>query len=274
MDEPIFDLRCQACGCKEETCLINAPEDLVLRHCAICRLTSVVNPVTTVNYDQSYIAERYDRYETTDRMSRLRLSFVETAMKLWEALPQGCSNLFAGYRQLLDVGYGNGAFIRVATQNGWEAWGNDVNPTVYPGVHSIQLPDPVTVGWRFRAITFFDALEHFENLYQVRRVSACTEWIFVTVPLPPVGWPMDYGTHELGEWKHYRPGEHHHSFHPKTLEHLFSWEDEVAEIQTVATVVHVSHFEDSIRGAGPDGRPNTFSAALRCMTLRNGWRAK
>jgi hypothetical protein len=51
------------------------------------------------------------------------------------------------------------------------------------------------------------------------------------------------------------------------LEHIFTWEDEVADIQATATLMHVSHFEDTIRGAGYDGRPNTFTAALRCTTV-------
>lgn len=261
------NFRCQACGYDDETVLLDAPDGLELLHCHGCRLTSVVNPVTTVNYDANYVSERYDRYQTTETMSRLRLCYVETVMKLWESLPQGCTNLFAGARQFLDVGYGNGSFLRWAHKNGWDTFGNDVNPTDYFGVLSVSLPDPLMTTQKFRAITFFDALEHFEYLHQVKRVSACTEWIFVTAPLPPLGFPVQIDGGIAG-WKHWRPGEHHHFFHPETLEELFTWEDTVAGIQTVAKVEHTSHFEDVIRKPGATGYPNTFTCALRCTTVR------
>lgn len=267
---PTRDLICEACLDDENVCLLVA-DGLTLRHCSDCRLTSVVNPVTTAVYDAAYVAERYDRYETTDRMSRLRGSYVETILRLNDALPRGHSNHFAGGAALLDVGYGNGSFLRAAAQNGWVPFGNDVNPTEYEGVIRRVLPDPLTTREHYRVITFWDALEHFEHLQQVRRVSACTDWIFVTAPLPPREFPGEHVKTWLQRghfpWKHFRPGEHHHYFHPSTLEEIFTWEDEVAGIRTVATLMHLSHFEDAIRGSAPDGRFNTFTAALRCQTF-------
>lgn len=238
-----------------------------------------MDPVTTVSYDAAYVADRYGRYTTTFYMSELRLDFVETVMRLWDVIPSGQPHLQRCGVKILDVGYGNGAFIREARRACWDAEGCDVNPTEYPNVRRVGLPDPLRTDRRYRAITFFDALEHFESLHEVRRVSACTDWIFVTAPLPPEDWPKGYGNKVLtgGEeltigkllphthpWKHWRPGEHHHFFHPATLEAIFSWEDPIVGMAVKATLLHVSHFEDVIRGAGMDGRPNTFTAALRC----------
>lgn len=278
-----MDLICQACLCDEDTHLLEM-EGLTLRHCEECRLTSVVNPATTAVYDADYVAERYGKYATTQKMSQLRLAYVETILSLYDMLPQGVTGLFSGSggNRLLDVGYGNGSFVRWSKGSGWDSYGNDVNPTDYYGVARHPLPDPLSAEGRYRAITFFDALEHFESLQEVRRVSGCTDWIFVTAPLPPVGWPGAYANpmtaggeaQTLGKllpiyepWKHWRPGEHHHYFYPTTLEHIFTWADEKAGTQTVATLMHASHFEDSIRGKLQDGSPNTFTAALRCQTF-------
>jgi len=269
------DMVCEGCRYDDST-QIHELEGLKLRHCASCRLTSVVDPVTTVSYDAAYVAERYDRYPTTQQMSGLRLAYVETVLRLNDALPMGHTNVYHGNREIVDIGYGNGSYIRWATQNGWETYGHDVNPTDYPGVRKLgALPDPLTDSRRYRAITFFDTLEHFEHLNHVRWVSACTDWIFVTAPLPPLRFPGEYArswweNQEKLPWKHWRPGEHHHYMHPETLEELFTWDDEIAGIRAVANLTHVSHFEDSIRGVGQNGRPNTFTAALRCTTFQDG----
>ena len=282
------NLRCEACLDDENTHLL-ALEGLTLRHCDVCRLTSVVDPITTAVYDAEYVAQRYDRYPTTNQMSGLRLLFVENVLSLYELLPAGRTHLWSdglgneANRHLLDVGYGNGSFIRCASRFGWDTYGYDVNPTEYPGVRKLgALPDSLITSRRFRAISFWDCLEHFEHLQQMRRVSACTDWIFVTAPLPPQGWPVEYANRMMssGEaqtlgklapllrlWKHWRPGEHHHYFHPSTLEEIFTWDDEAAGIRTVATLMHISHFEDAIRGGGIAGQFNTFTAALRCQTF-------
>src|SRR3546814_16460864 len=55
--------------------------------------------------------------------------------------------------------------IRHAFDNCWDAFGYDVNPTEYDGVRRVDLPfTPLPARERYRVITFFDALEHFEDL--------------------------------------------------------------------------------------------------------------
>ena len=263
---------CEACLSNQNThILLHA--GLKLRHCTACHLVSVVDPVTTARYDAAYVAERYEQYKTTDRMSHLRCEFVKSVLNLYEAIPNGRVSYDGG--SLLDVGYGNGSFIRdVALESIFQPFGNDVNPTEYPGVRKVSLPDPLLTKERYRVITFFDALEHFESLQQVRRLSACTDWIFVTAPLSPyLHWMgqcrscPQFNATFFTNWKHWRPGEHHQFFLPTTLENIFSWTDTVAGIAVRTELVHVSHFEDSIRGQLSEGVPNTFTAALRCHKI-------
>lgn len=224
-----------------------------LSHCPDCGITAVINPVTTAVYDEKYVADRYDKYPATERMSQLRLHLLEYVLHLHEAVPEGKLRIESG--RILDVGYGNGSFIRQALRSGWDAYGNDVNPTKYPGVRQIGLPTQErTPGPRYRAITFFDALEHFETLDEVRKVVYNTDWIIVSVPMPPRGF--------LGQpetWKHWRPGEHHWFFHhPFSLERVFSLPGREARVR------YIGHPEDAIRGKLHDDQDNIITIALAC----------
>jgi len=228
-----------------------------LSTCRFCQISFATRPVTTVCYDQQYVAERYDRYETTDQMSRLRLGVLEAVLYLYEGAPYWHEDARRG--RLLDVGYGNGSFIRAALKGGWDAYGNDINLTCYPGVCRQPLPIcRLPVEERYRAITFFDSLEHFETMDEVRNVVYNTDWIVVSVPCPLPNFPEG-----AKEWKHFRPGEHHWYFHhPFALEKVFQRQDREAR------VVFIGHPEDSIRQKLPDGRDNIVTVALRCRDVK------
>ncbi len=223
-----------------------------LSHCPDCGITAVCDPVTTAVYDAQYVAERYDRYPTTEQMSLLRLRMLEQVLYIHEALPYGKPRIETG--RLLDVGYGNGSFIRACLKNGWDAYGNDVNPTEYPGVRQVGLPTQErSPGPRYRVITFFDALEHFETLDEVRRVVYNTDWIAVSVPVPPRGF-----LHQPETWKHWRPGEHHWYFHhPFSLERVFRLPGRESRVR------FVGHPEDAIRQTLPDGQDNIVTCFLQ-----------
>ena len=224
-----------------------AAEPDYLIHCPTCAVTYIANPVTQVSYDQQYIADRYDRYATTEQMSELRLRVLEQTLYLHETLSSG--NRFGVLKgPLLDVGYGNGSFIRQCLVEKWDAYGCDVNPTEYAEVRRLDLAEALRSP-RWRVVTFFDSLEHFESLDEVRAIVEHTDWILVSAPLPPPSFPRDLA------WKHYRPGEHHFYFHqPWTFERIFPG----------AHVVYVGCPEDSIRGKLPDGSTNIQTVILRC----------
>ena len=152
--------------------------------CTDCALTYARERETTVLYDQHYVAQRYDRYKTTDAMSELRLRMLEHNLYLHETLEAG--HRFGVQKgPLLDVGYGNGSFIRRCLVNRWDAYGCDVNETEYEGVRRIYST-AVNHGPRWRAVTFFDSLEHFETFDWIRQVADNADWILVSAPLPPL----------------------------------------------------------------------------------------
>jgi hypothetical protein len=216
-----------------------------------CGLIWATDRRTTQNYDAAYVAERYEKYATTDLMSQLRATLVETVLLLHESLPNALQTVNKG--RLLDVGYGNGSFIREASQRGWYAVGNDVNPTPYPGVTQVPLPLHCTQrDLAYRVITFWDCLEHFEELDQIREIANAASWIILSFPKAPPHFPLAPDT-----WKHYRPGEHHFYFTPQSLERIFTTK------QSLAEVVYTGNPEDCIRGKAKDGGANILTVALR-----------
>jgi Methyltransferase domain len=215
--------------------------------CYTCGTIFAKNRHTTAVYDAAYVANRYERYPTTRPMSLLRYDVMVNALSLHGALEQGQKEVKPGI--LLDVGYGNGDFIRVCCERGWDAFGNDVNPTEYPGVRSVSLPSHTE---RYDVITFFDTLEHFETLVDVRWLSHRTDWIVVSFPTVPDDFPYNK------DWKHYRPGEHHLQFQPESLVKIFGHNE------VNAALVYCGSPEDTIRGKRPDGGSNITTCVLRC----------
>lgn len=222
--------------------------------CNNCGLISARDRKTTQVYDAQYVADRYDRYETTDQMSRLRYHILTSVLYQQETLPTG-SNFSSG--KLLDVGYGNGSFIRECQRHGWTVEGADVNPTPYKGVKRVPLPtSPLDRSEQYKVITFFDCLEHFEELAGVRRVAYNTDYLLLSFPYYP-----DWFAETPEKYKHYRPGEHHHWFTPRSLEMIFSVDGQKAE------VVYCGTPEDSIRGKLSDGSDNILTCALKISQI-------
>ena len=127
-------------------CLTSPARELPneLAHCHHCDHI-FQNPLEVrAVYDKKYVCDRYDKYDTTAAMSALRYGIVRT---------------FCGGGKLLDIGYGNGAFIKLASKGGFDAYGCDVHGADY-GVRDV----PLTSAEQWDVVTFFDSLEHFTTL--------------------------------------------------------------------------------------------------------------
>ena len=147
-------------------------------------------------YTPDYVDKRYNSYgELSVRMSYLRLGFLLGALD-------------KPVRKILDVGYGNGDFLNVAKDYLPECCGFEVNGYSVPEgcefIHDIYEEE-------FDVACFFDVLEHFDNIYDIKKLDA--KYIYISVP----------ECHFISEdwfehWKHRRPDEHLWHFRKDSLE--------------------------------------------------------
>ena len=131
-------------------------------------------------------------------MSDLRWEFIQARLRLPAA---SC---------VLDVGYGNGAFLKRARAASMSIFGIDL--------HSEDFGIPV-VGFETRQdydlVCFFDLLEHFPDFAPILRLN--TRFVVVSIPNTP-----DFILTTPWKWRHFKPGEHLHYFSRASLDALMS----------------------------------------------------
>jgi hypothetical protein len=181
-------------------------------------------------YDETYIGRAYAA-APREAMSNLRFGYLTGSMG---HVPSS----------LLDVGYGAGDFLRVARQAVQEVYGYDIAP-VYP-LSEIPVLDslfarPVEV------VTFFDSLEHFEDIDIVRDVPA--EYVCISLP-----WCHYFSNRWFENWKHRKPDEHLWHFNHESLTAFMK--------KMGFELLNYCNIEDTIRKTGDDW-PNILSATFR-----------
>jgi len=181
-------------------------------------------------YDVPYIAKRYDAYgELSKNMAYLRLGYLLGACK-------------SRISSILDVGYGNGDFLKAASKAITNCYGFEVNN--YP------IPENCTevvdiCNSTYDAVCFFDVLEHFDDIYTIAELN--TEYIYISVP------ECHYLSDEWFEkWKHRRPDEHLWHFNRTALINF------MAELDFKP--VALSNIEDTIRKG--DGKLSNILTGL------------
>lgn len=135
---------------------------------------------------------------------------------------------------LLDVGCGDGAFLRSAQSAGWDVAGTDIHLTDAvrgTGIRTVEapLPDIDFDGERFDAIRFNQVLEHtpdpLAQLHAARRMVTDRGILLLGVPnLAAWGIRLKNWQSRLGlkrrPWKHYGALHHLWFFTPATLRRL------------------------------------------------------
>lgn len=152
----------------------------------------IINKIT---YNVDYINNSYNSYGIKNtQMSHLRLGYILGCLKHTP-------------NSILDVGYGNGDFIKTCTNVIPNCFGNDISE--YP------IPEGVTfVGdiysHKFDVVCFFDVLEHFDNIYDIEKLKS--EYVVISLP------ECHYFSDEwFDTWKHRRPNEHLWHFNKNSL---------------------------------------------------------
>jgi len=152
---------------------------------------------TSMIYDANY-AKKYDKY-INNGLSQLRLGVLLGCLK-------GVTN------SILDVGYGNGDFLNFCTRIIPDCTGYDVSN--YPLPSPIKMTSTIT-SQHYDVITFFDSLEHMENINIVGDLIC--DYIFVSVP-----WCHSSENDWFLSWYHRRPNEHLWHFSKESLISFFS----------------------------------------------------
>ena len=173
------------------------------------------NPVT---YDDRYVEARYNSYgELGPRMAHLRLGYL---LGVLGRVPSS----------LLDVGYGNGDFLRAANSIISDVVGNDAEP-MYP-ITPIKTTDNIYEHYH-EVVSFFDVLEHFTDPYDIKNLKC--RYIIISVP----NLSLEFSESEFANWKHRRPNEHIVHFSIVSLQKFF--------LDIGFTCISSSNIEDSIR---------------------------
>ena len=144
------------------------------------------------------------------------------------------SNYLSNFTQLptsiLDIGYGDGSFLK-ATTLFTDRYGYDVTNEIVPtGVNKIIRLDDT----HYDIITMWDVYEHIEDLSFINQLN----FNLICFSMP------DVSNKNFEDWKHRKPNEHIHHFTPTSLENLMSSYN--------LKRTHLSWQEDTVRKSNED----------------------
>lgn len=192
-----------------------------------------LNPLP-FKYSIEYIQKRYSTYgELGPRMAYFRLGF------LLGSLPEIPN-------KILDVGYGNGDFLKSCSDIIPNVFGNDIPPS-YP-ISPIPTVDNIFED-TYDVVCFFDSLEHFTDPYIIRKLK--TKYIFITLP----HFHPELGHEWFVNWRHRKPNEHLWYFSEKGLVNFFE--------SIGFGLVKLSAFEDTIRKNTEQSSPNILAGLFK-----------
>ncbi len=168
------------------------------------------------SYNLNYVNNSYNQYgEKGPQISGIRLGYLIATLGYW---PQS----------ILDVGYGNGDFLKVC-KGVIDSYGNDVSG--YPVPEGVTYTDNI-FNKHYDVISFFDVLEHFNEIDFVKDLDC--NYVYISLP-----WCHNFNDEWFMNWKHRRPDEHLWHFNEKSIENFFN--------EMGYDMVDYSNIEDLIR---------------------------
>jgi hypothetical protein len=180
-------------------------------------------------YNIDYIDKRYNTYgEKGPQISGLRLGYL---VGILGYLP----------KSILDIGYGNGDFLKIC-RNSIDSYGSDISG--YPIPEGVTYVDNI-FDRHYDVISFFDVLEHFEEINFIKDLKC--NYIYISVP-----WCHYLNDQWFMNWKHRRPDEHLWHFNQKSIENFFN--------EMGYKMIQSSNFEDIIRKSD-----SNYSNILTCI---------
>ena len=178
----------------------------VIKQKTICKIT----------YDYNY-SDKYNAYgEKGNYLSHLRLGVLTGLLKQYPS-------------SIVDVGYGNGAFMKACKTIIPSVIGCDLSN--YPVPDGCIKKNLLDIG-KVDVVCFFDSLEHFEDPTIIKDLD--TEYIFISVP-----WCHNLSDEWFLQWYHRRENEHLFHFNDTSLIRFF---DECGY-----ECIYTGCYEDAIR---------------------------
>jgi len=157
----------------------------------------VIHQITSKKYDYNadYVNNSYNTYGDLPKLiSHLRLGFMVGGISRYPT-------------SILDVGYGNGDFLKLCSGVIPECYGNDVSG--YPIPENCKFVNDIFQK-EYDVITFFDVLEHLEDINVVSKLKC--NFMMVSVP-----WCHYFSDEWFNSWKHRREDIHLHHFNDESL---------------------------------------------------------
>jgi len=168
-------------------------------------------------YNEDYITNSYNSYgENVKRMSYLRLGYIIGSIG---NIPES----------ILDVGYGNGSFLEVCNRTIKNCYGNDISNYKLP--NNVKFIENIENDF-FEVITFFDSLEHFEDISFIKNLKC--KYIIISLP-----WCHNFSDDWFINWKHRREDEHIYHFNDTALINFMK--------ENGYKCLNISSFEDILR---------------------------
>ena len=189
------------------------------------------------DYNKEYVDQRYNSYgELGLRMAYLRLGYLLAA---WESFSS------EKLKSVLDVGYGNGDFLKVSADIIEKCYGSDVSG--YPVPEKCIYTDSI-FDKEYDVVCFFDVLEHFEDIDVIKDLK--TKMIVMSVP------ECHFPENEewFANWKHRRPDEHLYHFNKDSIVKFFE--------KNGYTLHTISNVEDAIRKPADPSLSNILSVTF------------
>lgn len=160
-------------------------------------------------------------YQVNKKIIDYTKDYIDNSYVVYEPLPTYMGYLRLGNiigslgrvpKSILDVGYGNGSFLKVCKDIIPNCYGFDIS--TFPIPDGCTKVDNISENF-YDVITFFDSLEHFENIEFIKDLK-CN---FICISVPYCHYKNDEW---FEEWKHRRPDEHLWHFNKESLKSFMS----------------------------------------------------
>ena len=172
---------------------------------------------TIQSYNVEYVSERYNTYgEKGLQMAYLRLGFL-------------LGSIDDEIKSVLDIGYGNGDFLKVCSDIIENCYGNDISN--YPLPDKCVFVEDIFEN-EYDVTCFFDSLEHFEEIEFVSRLKS--KYVYISLP-----WCHNKSDEWFSNWKHRREDEHLWHFNDESLVNFM--------LEMGYEKVRISNVEDTVR---------------------------